>query len=175
MALKSPPRTSLQLESPCSRDAALPQASKSLTLPGCEAAPTGSAFRALHRIAGGFHSTPPDSDQPPGRAESGHQDPRAAPYRCRRSARSGWSSLCRGAPNLWTWSHHCERQGMGLSAPMGAQGAPPHRWGRTFAIQVTFPAKGMEKSLPDCREREEQHQRGWDSGEKWEDRRDDAV
>lgn len=54
----------------------------------------------------------------------------AEPHLRRRSARSGWSSPCPGAPSSWIWCRRCEGQGQrGCQHPRGAQEPPPHRWG----------------------------------------------
>lgn len=76
-------------------------------------------------IPGGFHSTFPTPD-PPGAGPE--------PHLRRRSARSGWSNPCRGAPSWWIWCRRCEGQGQrGCQHPRGGSETPPHPRARLLA------------------------------------------
>lgn len=93
-------------------------------------APSGSALGGLLRIPGGFHSTLPNRGPPGAGAE---------PHLRRRSARSGWSSPCPGAPSSWIWCRRCEGQGRrGCQHPRGGSGAPSPSLGKGLGTTGDF-------------------------------------
>lgn len=111
-ALKTPPRE--HLSNPAAgvtgaraspRDAASPRAS-------FEVSPQNPALLSqllggLQGVSGAFHHTSQE------RVGGTQGEPGPVPYRRRRSARSGRSNPCWGAPSSWTWSRRCERQSGG--------------------------------------------------------------
>lgn len=70
----------------------------------------------LQGVSGAFHHTSQE------RVGGTQGEPGPVPYRRRRSARSGRSNLCWGAPSSWTWSRRCERQSGGAVSTPGGLG-----------------------------------------------------
>lgn len=159
---KAPPRTSLQLETPCPRGAASPRTPFKVSQPSPAARQLllAQLFGVSTAFLEDFNSTPPDSDQCLGRAESKRRDPGLS------LTGTGEVSALDGVARAGV---HPAR-GLGLVAAKDKEWGCQHPRGPREPLPISGEGSLQHRGLfqpkgGDFRERGEQHPSGWDSGE----------